>query len=686
MRRLQMFQMPEEANIHIIEGEYSIPIVLLSIVIAFGASYTALFINKQIQSNSFFHQIIWLTLASLAMGLGIWSMHFIGMSAFQLPIEMQHNTWLTIISAIPAILASFIAFYLANQKKTRLITLILASVLMGAGISTMHYLGMAAMELEASYVYNVTPFVTSIAIAIIASFAALVIFLYGTKITDKILVKLAAALLMAIAISSMHYIGMLAIQFYSFSPIEHLHGEHAHSMDFTPTVIIIAIGITSLFILTYLTSRLDSYVNFRIKNYDPLTSLPNQNQFMEDQKVNRYSTFVSIIHIHNFEKFISAYGYTFGDEILLEIKALIVNLLPDDTKIYRTEANRFTVVALESNHQDIRIALNQICSVLSKPMIINDRFLTIEMVCAVSSSEAKEKVHDHFANAIAVLQASSTTFEHQIIDYNPKLHTYNFERQVRVDLKRAMDEHQLYIVYQPKIHPRTDTIVGLEALIRWNHPEYGFISPGQFIPILESTNQIADLTDWIIKQVCQQIERWNKDGVKFQHVSINIPGSYVTSPNLTNHLNACLVRYKVPASQIELEITETSVINDVHNAISAVRAFRQKGLNVALDDFGTGLSSLSYLKEIPITTIKIDKSFVDGVPKSKKDSAILGAILNLCDSLDLKVVIEGVETKEQVEYLLMMPTVPTIQGYFYSKPLRADELQEWCSTMQAIKI
>lgn len=672
-----MFQLRDEANLYIIEGEYSIAIVLLSVVIAFGASYTALFINRQIQSNSFFHRIIWLTLASFAMGLGIWSMHFIGMSAFQLPIAMQHNTWLTVVSAIPAIFASYIAFYLANQKKQRLFTLLIASVLMGTGISTMHYLGMAAMEIEASYIYKLTPFVISIAISIMASFAALVIFSYGTKITDKILIKLAAALLMAIAISSMHYMGMFAIQFYSFSPIEHLHGVHIHSTDFTPTVIIISIGITSLFILTYLTSRLDGYVNFRIKNFDPLTSLPNQNQFMEDQKVNRYSTFVSIIHIHNFEKFISAYGYTFCDEILLQIKALIVNSLPHDTKIYRTEANRFTVVALETNHQDIRIALNKICSVLSKPMIIKERFLTIEMVCGVSSSKTKEKVHAHFANAIAVLQASSTTFEHQIIDYNPDFHTYNFERQVRVDLKRAMDEHQLYVVYQPKVNPITETVAGLEALIRWNHPEYGFISPGQFIPILENTNQIEHLTDWIIEQACQQMECWNKDGLKFHQVSINIPGSYVTSPNLTNHLNECLLRYKMSASQIELEITETSVINDIQNAISAVSDFRMKGFNVALDDFGTGLSSLSYLKEIPITTIKIDKSFVDGVQNSKKDSAILGAILNLCYSLDLNVVIEGVETKEQVEYLLSQPTVPIVQGYYYSKPLTVEDLEIW---------
>ena len=677
-----MFQLPDEANIFIIEGEYSIPIVLLSIVIAFGASYTALFINKQIKNNGFFHCNIWIFLASLAMGLGIWSMHFIGMTAFKLPIEMEHNTWLTILSAFPAIFSSFLAFYFANTKKQSIRTLIIASLFMGAGISTMHYLGMAAMEIEVQYVYNVVPFFISIVIAILASFAALMLFSSGSKYTDKLIIKLAAAFVMAIAISSMHYTGMVAMQFYSLTELEY-YTSHNHTADFTPTILLIAISIFLLFIITYLTSRLDTYVNFRLKNFDALTSMPNHNQFMEDQKQFPESSFVAIIHIHNLERFISAYGYTFGDDILLQVQQIITKILPDEGRVYRTEANRFTVVApLEMDHQIIRISLDQICSILSKQLFVQERFINVEMAVAISSTEKKEKVQVLFANAIAVLQSSQIKFTHQLINYNPQKHTFNFERQITIDLDQAMEENQLYIVYQPKVNPVQNTVAGLEALIRWQHPEYGFISPGKFIPIFESTNKITDLTDWIIKKVCQQMEEWNAAELPFQQVSINVPGSYITSPNLVNVLNECLISHRISAQQIELEITETSFIHDIHNAIQAVRSFREKGFNVALDDFGTGLSSLSYLKEIPITTIKIDKSFVDGVPTSKKDGAILKAILSLCNSLDLHVVIEGVETKEQVDYLLGTPINPLIQGYYYSKPLPAHELVTWCKNIE----
>ena len=673
-----MFHLPDEANIQLIEGHFSYYIVILSVLIAFGASYTAIFINKQIQSNSFFNQTVWLTLASLAMGLGIWSMHFIGMSAFQLPVEMSHNILLTIISAVPAILASFIAFYLANRKKTRLTTVIFASIFMGLGISSMHYLGMIAMQFEASYYYKPVTFIVSIFIAMLASFAALMIFHFGKKVTDKILVQIATALLMAVAVSSMHYTGMFAIKFYTVSSSVIDHSMHHKETDFTPTIFFIVIGITTLFAITFLTSKLDRYVNFRIRNFDPLTSLPNQNQFMEDQRVNRHSQLVAIIHLNNFEKFISSYGYTFGDKILLRIQEYVVKLLPEDTYLYRTEGNRFTVVTPSnvSVHR-VREGLENICAVLAKPIHIDERYLSVEMGVAVSQSDKKERIHDHFANAIAVLHSSTTKFDYTLTDYNPNIHTYNFERQLMTDLKNAMTKHELFLVYQPKINPTTNVVVGLEALIRWQHPKYGFISPGQFIPILENGNKINELTDWIIKQVCIQIKQWNELNIPFQCISINIPGSYVTSPTLEQTIDELTAKYNISPNQIELEITETSVINDIQNAITAVGRFRDKGFSIALDDFGTGLSSLSYLKEIPITTIKIDKSFVDDVPLSDKDSAILSAILNLCHSLDLNVVIEGVETQQQIDYLVKMDIIPIVQGYFYSKPLSSKEFIEF---------
>ena len=667
------------------EGHYDSLVVLLSFIIAFGASYTAVFINRRIKGKGFFHKNLWLVLASLAMGLGIWSMHYVGMSAYVMPLPMKHDLLLTLASVIPAVVASYVAFYLANSHHKKIQTFIVAGIFMGGGITLMHYLGMAAMQIDAQAVYNPLFFSLSILIAIVASFASLYIFSISDAKMDKVWVKSAVALLMATAVTSMHYIGMFAVDFYVEGPI-HVH-EHIHTSNMTEVVVYVTIGISSLFVLAYLASALDKYVDYRVKNYDALTELPNQNQFTEDQHIEKNAYLVAIVHVHNLEKYISAYGYTFSDAIIKSVLELMQSILPKDTKLYRTEANRFTVVqAPTENVQNTMIGLESICALLQCSLVINERIVTVEMICAVSHSDDKKPIHEHFANAIAVLQAPTTQYKHEIIVYNPKIHTFNFERQLSLDIQRAMDEDELFIVYQPKVDPKQHTVVGAEALIRWNHPVFGMISPAIFIPILESAERISDVTDWLITRVCRQLATWDNLGLELPQVSINIPGVYLTSSRLKNVINESILEYHIHPYKIELEITETSVIHDIHNAILAVSKFREKGLSVALDDFGTGLSSLSYLKEIPISTIKIDKSFVDGVPNSTKDASILKAIIHLSYSLDLNVVIEGVETIDQIRFINELETVPIVRGYYYSKPLTAEEFEQWCKKQQVVEI
>lgn len=678
-----MLTKPDLESMYIIEGQYNPLIVILSFIIAFGASYTAVYINRRIKGTGFFHKNLWLVLASLAMGLGIWSMHYVGMSAYVTSLPMKHNLLLTLVSVIPAVVASYVAFYLANSHYKKIQTFIAAGIFMGCGIALMHYLGMAAMEIDAQTVYNPVLFGLSIVIAIVASFASLYIFSISDAKMDNVWVKSMVALLMATAVTSMHYIGMFAVDFYAEGPIH----THEHESNVIEVVLYVTIGISSLFVLAYLASRLDKYVDYRVKNFDAFTQLPNQNQFTEDQRIDKNTQLVAIVHIHNLEKYISAYGYTFGDAIIKSVLELMQNVLPKDTKLYRTEANRFTVVQAPTDMvQNTMIALERICLLLQRSLVVNERMVTVEMVCAVSQSDEKKAIHEHFANTIAVLQAPSTQYKYELIVYNPKIHTFNFERQLSLDIQKAMDEDELFIVYQPKVDPKENVLVGAEALIRWKHPVFGMVSPAVFIPILESAERISDVTDWLIVRVCRQLAEWNNLGIEPPQVSINIPGMYLTSPRLKSVINESLLDYHINPSQIELEITETSVIHDIHNAILAVSNFRKKGLSVALDDFGTGLSSLSYLKEIPISTIKIDKSFVDGVPNSTKDASILKSIIHLCYSLDLTVVIEGVEMSDQIRFIKGLERVPIVQGYYYSKPLTVEQYEHWIKEQQVVEI
>lgn len=673
-----MFSIPDSQGITILYGEYSVPLIVLSVFIACFASYAALFMNQRIQDNGFFPKSFWLILSSVAMGLGIWSMHFIGMSAFMLPLPMDNDLFLTILSMLPAIIASYIAFNFANKSTHQsLLSYSIVGMIMGLGIASMHYLGMAAMKMEAMYYYKPTLFVLSIIIAIVVSMIAMFVFATLQKHMNNHLIKIITAILLGIAISSMHYTGMASVVFYIEGPFLTTDHMHDFQMDLS-VIVIVALGL--LFIIVGLTRILERFVDYRLNYYDALTLFPNQRQFEKDTNDLKTTGSLAILQIQDLEKWINQYGYVFGDKVIKAVGEVIENNSKSQSfKLYRIEGNRFAVYAFnDQRFEKLKGFMESITDNLKNPIQIEDYPIVVDIVCAISTSKDKENVLELLANNLAVLHYPSSNYIENVIEFDPKIHTYNMDRQIVEDLEKAMVNNELFLVYQPKVQSHSRKISGLEALVRWKHPQNGMIPPGVFIPIVEAAgNKVFDLTDWIIEHVCIQISQWLEEGIEFEQVSINIPGSYITSTRLYEVINTNLDKYNVDSSYIELEITETSVVYDIKHAITAINRFREIGLSVALDDFGTGLSSLSYLKRMPISTIKIDKSFVDGISNSEKDSAVLKSIITLSDSLNLKIVIEGVETEEQYNFIYSMEEAPLIQGYYFSRPLTSDEFINW---------
>lgn len=669
-----MFTVPN--SVFILESEYNLSLVILSILIACSASYTALSLNERIQQNSFFHRFIWIGLASVAMGFGIWSMHFIGMGAINLPFDMQYDPFVTILSICPALIASLLAFYIANRQKKSIFAFIISGVIMGLGISTMHYMGMAAMKMEVHHAYKPGIFTGSIVIAMTVSFIALYIFSSLQRLMDRRVIKIVTSLIMGLAISSMHYTGMASVVFYvdtnTAIPTNHSHENHTWIL-----VLAVAIGTSVLLILSSLSGALDRYVDYRMNFFDPLTKLPNRRQFERTIHQLLHANTVAVLHIHDLEKWNIGYGYKFGDRILTEVSQLLLQLHSSSLEVYRVEGNRFAFICKEYSNEKLKITLERVSSILKVPLQFEDHAVLVNTVSAIAVKERNETASQLYANAVAVLHHPSIEYNNQIVEYDPKIHTYNFEQRLLSDIDMAMEKDHLYIVYQPKINASSQEISGVEALIRWNHPVHGFLSPGLFIPALEKSGKMFDVTDWVIDKVCQQLDQWNKEGHPVLHVAVNIPGTYITSARLLKTLNHCVEKYDILANNLELEITETSVVSDIENAIRAVGDIRKQGFSVALDDFGTGVSSLSYLKRLPISTLKIDKSFVDGVPESKKESAIITAIVSLCYSLDIETVVEGVENVKQFNYLTSMPKSPTIQGFYFAKPMKQEELISW---------
>ncbi|WP_318617412.1 EAL domain-containing protein [Sporosarcina sp. YIM B06819] len=672
-----MFFKPPSEDLIELQGEYFFPIIGLSILIACVASYTALAMNERAQKNSFFHQKFWLVLASIAMGFGIWSMHFVGMSAFSLPIGMHYDRFLTIASILPAMIASFLAFYIANRPHKVFWLYLVAGVVMGLGISVMHYVGMAAMKMDAIFVYDSWLFIASVIIAIIVSFVALFIFSALQRYMENRFIKLMTAIIMGLAVSSMHYTGMMAISFY-VSPDHAYTSTTAHEVKLSFLIISVTVGMAILLSVLLLSTLVDRYVKFRTNYYDTLTGLPNRRQFEKQLTNVAGRQTLAIWHLHDMEKVNRENGYHFGDEVLQHIAELMNGSKPVQADLFRIEGNRFAFLAKGAEHEvSFHTAMEKIAQTLRQPFVSQDKEIILPAVCAWLPASQQNETSNIYSNVLAVLNSPSLQYKFDIILYDPAIHTYTFEREIASDIERAMMEDELYLVYQPKVNGKTYEVMGVETLLRWQHPVYGMLSPAVFIPILEQNNRMLDVTDWIIERTCRQLAEWGNEGQTVGQVAINIPGQYITSSRLLKVLKRAVADYKLEPQQLELEITETSFVKTIEEAIRAVGVFRQEGFSVALDDFGTGVSSLSYLKRIPISTLKIDKSFVDEVPASAKDSSIIQAIIALGSSLDLSIVFEGVETEEQSQFLASTCKQPIIQGYYFAKPMIASELIEW---------
>jgi EAL domain-containing protein (putative c-di-GMP-specific phosphodiesterase class I) len=240
-------------------------------------------------------------------------------------------------------------------------------------------------------------------------------------------------------------------------------------------------------------------------------------------------------------------------------------------------------------------------------------------------------------------------------------------------LRRAVERNEFILYYQPKIHTSTGEIVGLEALIRWQHPELGLVAPNQFIPLAEETGLIVPIGDWVLREACLQNRSWQKEGLPTVHVAVNIASLHFRQGGLMQSVEAALKEAGLDPACLELEVTESMLMQSVDATLKTLHQLKDTGVRLAIDDFGTGYSSLAYLKRFPLDTLKIDRSFIKDLPRDAEDAAIAKAIIAMAHSLRLAVVAEGVESAEQLAFL-QQHGCELVQGFLFSRPVATTEI------------
>jgi len=419
--------------------------------------------------------------------------------------------------------------------------------------------------------------------------------------------------------------------------------------------------------------------NFLAYN-DGLTSLPNTalfldrlGQLIQSAERSRNNVFVIMLNLDRFKQLNDALGRHVGDQVLRILAKRLVDGFSGQCTIARVGADNFALAGELVSGTDVSILCEQIVDSLNKPFNADGKSLEVLARLGVSMYPADaDGAESLFRNAEAALKQAKS-FKARYSFYSPELNARIAEKmELESMLKSALEDKQFVLHYQPKVELRTGQIVGAEALIRWQHPERGMILPVDFIPLAEETGLIVQIGEWVIRTVCAQQAEWRRDGIPILPVALNLSALQFRDGDLLYVLSKALSDHGIVPGMVELELTESLVMQNPDAAGEAMRAFRDLGFKLSLDDFGTGYSSLAHLKRFPFNTVKIDRAFVTDITQNPGDAAIASAIIGMAHSLSMHVIAEGVETEGQLKFLRNRQC-DQIQGFFFSRAIHADD-------------
>lgn len=436
--------------------------------------------------------------------------------------------------------------------------------------------------------------------------------------------------------------------------------------------------------------------------YDPLTSLPNRRSFNEQlsrllKRSQRHKSTAALffIDLDHFKRINDSIGHARGDSLLVEIaKRLTMELREEDAINYYSEksaedeggadgapeiarlgGDEFTVVLSDvSDIADIEKVARRILNSLSQPIALQSHnpVVTPSIGIALYPQDGKDP-DTLIRNADTAMYVAKAEGRACFRFYNEEMNSKAVEQlKMEEELRDALRNHELELRYQPQVHSLTGEVVSMEALVRWKHPRRGMVSPQEFIPVAESTGQIIELGEWVMGEVARHCLYWDTLGLNTFRVCVNISPLQFNQRNLPEWVADFLDQSGLPAGRLELELTESAIMNDAETNIAKLRALKALGVDLAVDDFGTGYSSLSYLKRFPIDTLKIDHSFVADLDTAD-GAAIVDAILALAKTLKLRVIAEGIENEHQLAYLVAKGC-DLLQGFYFARPIYPEDV------------
>ncbi|MGC1097488.1 bifunctional diguanylate cyclase/phosphodiesterase [Pantoea agglomerans] len=668
-------------------------LICVSLIVVFIASFTALDTAGRVAVTRGWSARFWLLVGGIAMGIGVWAMHFIGMLAMMLPMMMRYDTRLTILSLLVAILASVLAFgqtvgglHLTRQRLLR------GTLILGAGVAIMHYLGMYALLIEPQPEWNALLVALSVLIAFAASGLALWLAFHLRQGDHHLmLMRGLASLVMGIAIAGMHYVGMAAAEF-SHSSMMQPHGVSNAGLAVWVTLITLTIlGITllsSMLDAQLRAARLATRLNRanqelrQLAMHDNLTTLPNR-VMLEQQldlaikqaMINEHRFAVIYMDLDGFKAVNDTWGHHVGDRLLVAVAERLRSQLSNTMLLVRLGGDEFVLMA-ECDISAARQLAQKLVKVISSPFELDRYVLHVSLSAGIAIFPLHGRNRQELLfNADAAMYHTKHSGRNGWCLFEPAMSAATqHQLELANDLWEAIEREQMRLFYQPKFCSGGTRLMGFEALLRWQHPQRGLLTPELFLPRAEKTGQIIALGNWVIGEACRQLRIWHNQGHSDWTVSVNLSALQFHQRDLLTTLTQTLARYQLPGSALMLEITEAIAMRDPAFSQQRIRELQQAGVSVAIDNFGIGYANLLHLKDLDASELKIDRSFINCLRPGSEDATVVSAMLTLAQSLNLRMVAEGVETEEQ-QHLLTSLGFDALQGYLLGKPTPADRVE-----------
>ncbi|MCU1718354.1 putative bifunctional diguanylate cyclase/phosphodiesterase [Pseudomonas sp. 5P_3.1_Bac2] len=414
---------------------------------------------------------------------------------------------------------------------------------------------------------------------------------------------------------------------------------------------------------------------------DTLTGLPNRNAFIATLEKHyrdnpSHAVCLLLVDIDNFKRVNDSLGHHVGDRLLISLARRLRHSLPASSVLARFASNEFAILISNKQHDSLQIA-DKLLHILDKPLFIDNQLInltgSIGLACAPSHGNDPQSLMKHAGLALHKAKANG---KNQLQIYNDALKDEaHYKLFVESNLRRALTQNQLEIFYQPKLCLSNGALVGMEALLRWKHPEQGMIAPDKFISVAEDTGLIMPIGKWVTRQACRMAKELSSLGLGNLQMAINLSPKQFSDPNLLSEIASIIDEEQLSPALLEFELTESLLIDASEHTRRLLLELKQLGVSLAMDDFGTGYSSLSYLKKFPIDVIKIDRSFIKDIPSNPDDMEITSAVIAMAHKLNLQVVAEGVETLAQLQFLRRQ-NCDIGQGYLFDKPIAGRDLVE----------